>query len=135
MIGMPLSSVIGGPLSGWIMGAFDTGAGLPGRLVAQVLGVAAGQLGDPVPVVVLPEAEAFSAQDRGLDHIEAGFQAAVSLHPHFAAQVIAAQGLVGFSQAQLPRCTRVLDGGQRRCAGATVITGDGDSSAMGRPWL
>lgn len=30
MIGMPLSSVIGGPLSGWIMGAFDTVAGLRG---------------------------------------------------------------------------------------------------------
>ena len=31
------------------------GAGLPGWLVAQVLGVAAGQLGDPVLVVVLVE--------------------------------------------------------------------------------
>ena len=30
MIGMPLSSVIGGPLSGWIMGAFDNTAGLRG---------------------------------------------------------------------------------------------------------
>ena len=59
------------------------------------------------------EAEAFSAQDRRLDHVEAGFQATVGLHPHFATQVIAAQGLVGFSQAQFPRCARVLDGGQR----------------------
>ncbi len=31
------------------------GAGLPGWLVAQVLGVAAGQLGDPVLVIVLVE--------------------------------------------------------------------------------
>ncbi|KMM82859.1 Sugar phosphate permease [Pseudomonas taetrolens] len=30
MIGMPLSSVIGGPLSGWVMGAFDNMAGLSG---------------------------------------------------------------------------------------------------------
>ena len=30
MIGMPLSSVIGGPLSGWIMGAFDNAGGLRG---------------------------------------------------------------------------------------------------------
>ncbi|KJZ37430.1 MULTISPECIES: MFS transporter [Pseudomonas] len=30
MIGMPLSSVIGGPLSGWIMGHFDHAAGLRG---------------------------------------------------------------------------------------------------------
>ena len=35
----------------------DPGPGLPGRLVAQVLGVAAGQLGNPVPVVVLVESE------------------------------------------------------------------------------
>ena len=33
------------------------GAGLPGWLVAQVLGVAAGQLGNPVPVVVLVESD------------------------------------------------------------------------------
>ena len=30
MIGMPLSSVVGGPLSGWIMGAYDNTAGLRG---------------------------------------------------------------------------------------------------------
>lgn len=30
MIGLPLSSVIGGPLSGWIMGHFDNAAGLRG---------------------------------------------------------------------------------------------------------
>jgi len=35
----------------------DPGARLPWRLVAQVLGVAAGQLGDPVPVVILVESE------------------------------------------------------------------------------
>lgn len=29
--------------------------GLPGRLVAQVLGMTAGQLGDPVPILVLME--------------------------------------------------------------------------------
>ena len=32
------------------------GARLPGRLVAQVLGVPAGQFDDPMPVVVLMEA-------------------------------------------------------------------------------
>ncbi|AKA26601.1 hypothetical protein PCL1606_51540 [Pseudomonas chlororaphis] len=34
----------------------DPGAGLPGRLVAQVLGMATGQLGDPVTVFILMEA-------------------------------------------------------------------------------
>ena len=35
-----------------LCGVQDPGARLPGRLVAQVLGVAAGQLGNPVLVVV-----------------------------------------------------------------------------------
>jgi hypothetical protein len=34
----------------------DPGPGLPGRLMAQVLGVAAGQLGYPVAVLILMEA-------------------------------------------------------------------------------
>jgi len=38
-----------------LRGVEHPGAGLPGWLVAQVLGVAAGQLGDPVLVVVLME--------------------------------------------------------------------------------
>ena len=33
------------------------GAGLPGRLMAQVLGVAAGQLRDPVLIVILAKAD------------------------------------------------------------------------------
>lgn len=40
-----------------VCGVEYPGARLPGRLVAQVLGVAAGQLGNPVPVVVLVESE------------------------------------------------------------------------------
>jgi hypothetical protein len=35
----------------------DPGAGLPGRLVAQVLGVAAGKLDDPVLVFVLVKSD------------------------------------------------------------------------------
>ena len=72
------------------------------------------------------EAEALGAEDRGLDHVQAGFQAAVSLHPDLAAQVIAAQGLVSLGQAELPRCARILDRADRRSTGTTVVTGDGD---------
>ncbi|AOS77274.1 MAG: hypothetical protein A2W79_22665 [Pseudomonadales bacterium RIFCSPLOWO2_12_60_38] len=36
-----------------LRGVEHPGARLPGRLVAQVLGVAAGQLGHPVAIVVL----------------------------------------------------------------------------------
>ena len=42
-----------------------------------------------------PEAEAFGAEDRGLDHVQASLQATIGLHPDLAPQVIAAQGLVG----------------------------------------
>jgi len=38
-----------------LRGVEDPGAGLPGWLVAQVLGVAARELGDPVLIVVLVE--------------------------------------------------------------------------------
>jgi len=38
-----------------LRGVQDPSPGLPGREVAQVLGVAAGQLGDPVAVLVLME--------------------------------------------------------------------------------
>ena len=77
------------------------------------------------------EAEALGAEDGGLDHVQAGFQAAVGLHPHLAAQVVAAQGLVGFGQAQFPWRASVLDRGQRRGAGATVVAGDGDQVGIG----
>jgi hypothetical protein len=40
----------------------DPGPGLPGRLVAQVLGMATGQLGHPVPILVLME----TGDDRSL---------------------------------------------------------------------
>ncbi|AZC28955.1 hypothetical protein C4K38_0976 [Pseudomonas chlororaphis subsp. piscium] len=35
----------------------DPGPGLPGRLVAQVLGMATGQLDDPVAVLILMKAD------------------------------------------------------------------------------
>src|SRR3989338_4488131 len=53
--------------------------------------------------------EAFGTENGSLDHVEAGFQAAVGLYPYLAAQVVAAQGLVGFGQAEFPRRTGVLD--------------------------
>ncbi|CAM5270509.1 hypothetical protein SSTU70S_07105 [Stutzerimonas stutzeri] len=37
--------------------------------------------------------EPIGAEDRRLDHVEAGLEAAVGLHPHLPAQVVAAQGL------------------------------------------
>jgi hypothetical protein len=48
------------------------------------------------------EAEALGAEDGGLDHIQAGLQAAVGLQAHLVAQIVGAQHLVGFGQTELP---------------------------------
>ncbi len=77
------------------------------------------------------EAEALGTQDRGLDHVQAGLQAAVGLQAHLVAQVVAAQGRVGLGQAQLPRGAGVLHRGQRAGAGAAVVAGDGDQVGVG----
>src|SRR5690606_14371204 len=50
---------------------------------------------------------------------------------YLATQVVAAQGLVGFGEAELPRAAGVLDRGQRRSAGAAVVAGDGDQVGVG----
>ena len=77
------------------------------------------------------EAEALGAEDGRLDHVQAGLQAAIGLHPDLAAQVVAAQGLVGFRQAQFPGRAGVLDRGDRRGAGTAVVAGDGDQVRIG----
>ncbi len=77
------------------------------------------------------EAETFSAEDRGLDHVKTSLQAAIGLHPDLAAQVVAAQGLVGFGQAEFPRRAGIANGRQWRSAGAAVVAGDGDQVSVG----
>ena len=77
------------------------------------------------------EAERFGAENRRLDHVQAGLQAAVGLHPHLVAQIVHAQRLVGFRQAEFPRRAGVLDAGQRRGTGAAVIARDRDQVGVG----
>ncbi|CRR03539.1 hypothetical protein PAERUG_E5_London_17_VIM_2_12_12_05776 [Pseudomonas aeruginosa] len=77
------------------------------------------------------EAEALGAENGRLDHVQAGLQAAIGLHPDLAAQVVAAQGLVGFRQAQFPGRAGVLDRGDRRGTGTAVVAGDGDQVRIG----
>ena len=72
------------------------------------------------------ETETLGAENRRLDHVEAGLEAAVGLDTHLAAQLVGAQHLVGFGQAEFPGRARVLDRGQRARAGAAVVTGDRD---------
>ncbi len=77
------------------------------------------------------KAEAFRSQNRRFDDVEAGFQSAVHLQTDLVTQAVSDQRLLGFHQAKLPRTTRVFHGGERACAGAAVVTGDGDQIRIG----
>ena len=77
------------------------------------------------------KAEGLGTEDGGLDHVQAGLQAAIGLHPHPASQAIGAQHLLRLGQAQLPGRAGVFHAGQGRGAGAAVIAGDGDQVRIG----
>ena len=77
------------------------------------------------------EAEALRADERRLDHIETGLQAAVGLQSHSMPQFVGAQRLVGLGQTQFPGRAGVFDGRQRTRAGAAVVAGDGDEIGVG----
>ena len=64
------------------------------------------------------------AEQRGDDHVAAGFQLAVGFHHDAAAQIIQHQSLVRFGQAEFPRNARVLDRSLRRSAGSAVVSAD-----------
>ena len=64
------------------------------------------------------KAELFRAEQRGNHDVAAGLQLAVGLHADAAAQIVQEQDLLRLGQAQLPGQAGVLDGTERRCAGA-----------------
>ena len=70
------------------------------------------------------EAELFRAEQCGDHYVAAGLQLAVGLHPDAAAQIVEQQHLLRFGQAEFPGQPRVLDGTERRSAGAAVVAGD-----------
>ena len=70
------------------------------------------------------KAELFRAQQRGDNHVAAGLQLAVGLHLDAAAQIVEQQHLLRLGQAQFPGQAGVLDGTERRSAGAAVVAGD-----------
>ena len=72
------------------------------------------------------ESELIGAQNCTDHHIAAGLHLAVGLQAHAPAQTVEHQGLLGLGQTQLPGRSGVLDRGPGRCAGAAVVTGDGD---------
>ena len=70
------------------------------------------------------KAELLRAQQRGDHHIAAGLQLAVGLHLDAAAQIVEQQHLLRLGQAKFPGQPGVLDGTERRSAGAAVVAGD-----------
>ena len=70
------------------------------------------------------EAEFFRAEQGGDDDIAAGLQLAVGLHADAAAQIVEQQDLLRFREAEFPGQAGVLDGAERRSAGAAGVAGD-----------
>jgi hypothetical protein len=77
------------------------------------------------------EAEALGADDRRLDHVEPGLQAAVGLQAHAMAQLVGAQRLMRLGEPQFPGRAGVLDRGQRTRAGAAIVAADRDQIGVG----
>ena len=70
------------------------------------------------------KAELLRAEQRGDHDVAAGLQLAVGLHADAAAQIVEQQHLLRFGEAEFPGQAGVLDGAERRSAGAAVVAGD-----------
>ena len=77
------------------------------------------------------ETEAFGAQNSALDHIQAGLDTAIGLQADLAPQVVGAQRLLGFTQAQFPGRAGVTDRGQRAGRCTTVVAGNRNQVRVG----
>ena len=76
------------------------------------------------------EAELVGAQQRADDDVAPGLDLTVDLDRDPAAQVVEQQRLLGLGQPDLPRHAGGLDRGLRRGAGAAVVAGDRQWSAL-----
>ena len=72
----------------------------------------------------------FRAQQRGDHDVAASLQLAISLHANAAAQVVHQQNLLRLGKSKFPRNSGVLDGTERRSAGATAVAGDEHNVGM-----
>ena len=70
------------------------------------------------------KAEFLGAEQRGDDHVAAGLELAVHLDDDAIAEAVEEQDLLRFGEPELPGDAGVLDRGQRRRAGAAVVTGN-----------
>ena len=77
------------------------------------------------------KAEFLSAEQGGDDDVAAGLQLAVGLHADAAAQIVEQQDLLRFGEAEFPGQAGVLDGAERRSAGAAGVAGDEHDIGVG----
>ena len=70
------------------------------------------------------KAELLGAEQRRDDDVAAGLHLAVDLHDDAIAELVHEQHLLRLGEAELPRHAGVLQAGERRRAGAAVVTGD-----------
>ena len=80
-------------------------------------------------IVAKPNSSAPSR--RGDDDVAAGLELAVSLHADAAAEIVEQQNLLGFGEAEFPGKAGVLDGAERRSAGAAGVAGDEHDIGVG----
>ena len=72
----------------------------------------------------VPKPYSSAPSSAAIDHVAPGLQPAVGAQHDPIPQPVADQDLVHLGQAELPRQAGVLDGAQRRGAGASGVTGD-----------
>ncbi len=77
------------------------------------------------------EVEFLRAHHGGHEDIEAGLHAAVGAQSHAIAEAVEEQDLVRLGEAEFPRAARILNGGERRGAGAAVVPGNQDDVGIG----
>ena len=77
------------------------------------------------------EAELLGAEQGADDDVAAGLELPVDLHDDAVTQAVEHQGLLGLGQAELPRCSGVLERRQRAGAGAAVVAGDQHDVGLG----
>ena len=77
------------------------------------------------------KSELLGAQQRGDHHVAAGLELPVALHDDAIAQAVFHQRLLGLGDTELPWRASVLDRGERRGAGATVVARDQNNVALG----
>ena len=72
------------------------------------------------------EAELVRAEQSAHDNIVARLQAAINAKDDTVTQAVENELLVRLRKAELPRAARMLHGGERRRAGAAIVSGDLD---------